>query len=101
MPAPWTEVEDQHLCIAYINVSEDSSVGTDQNSSKLWNRIYEKFEALRNEQKLPKTRDKSANLQNRWASKIKPEVALFANLTHQVLVCHNVKLMVLIDLVYR
>lgn len=86
MPPPWSETEDRNLCIAYINISEDSSVGTDQNSTKLWNRVFEKFELLRDEQNLPRNREKAANLQNRWASKIKPEVALFVNLVQQVFV---------------
>ena len=85
MPAQWSEAEDINLCRSFINISEDSSVGTDQSSMTLWTRVFEKFERLREEQNLPRHRDKSANLQNRWAGRIKPDVALFVNIVQQVL----------------
>lgn len=84
MPSAWSEREDINLCKAFLNVSEDSSVGTDQSSSKLWQRVFEKFEELRKSDASPLIREKSATLQTRWAGKIKPDVALFANVLHQV-----------------
>ena len=84
MPAQWSVQEDVNLCIAFMNVSEDSSLGTDQSSTTLWTRVFERFEQLRLEQKLPRHREKPGMLQNRWASKIKPDVALYVNLMQQV-----------------
>ena len=84
MAPPWSEAEDINLCRSYLNVSEDSIVGTDQTSAKLWQRVFTKFEELRIEQRMPLYRDKPSQLQNRWAGRIKPDVALFCNVLAQV-----------------
>lgn len=85
MPTPWSEQEDIYLCTAFVNVSEDSSVGTDQTSSRLWERVFEKFEELRKLNGGALVREKSATLQTRWAGKIKPDLALFVNILYQVI----------------
>jgi hypothetical protein len=76
--------EDVCLCEAYVNVTENVIVGTDQTWTKLWERVFEKFELLRVAKRLPQNRVKPTNLQNRWASKIKPDVGLICNKVQQV-----------------
>lgn len=80
----WSDDEDIMLCTAFVNVSEDGAVGTDQSSAKLWQRVFDKFKELCDAKKVSLKRDKAATLQNRWASRIKPDVGLFANILTQV-----------------
>ena len=39
----WTNLEDETLCRAWLNVSQDPIVGTNQKIENLYGRIFEKF----------------------------------------------------------
>ncbi|XP_070669158.1 uncharacterized protein [Malus domestica] len=40
----WTFEEDVSLCLAWVSVSEDGAVGTNQNKKVLWDKIIAKFQ---------------------------------------------------------
>ena len=40
----WTCEEDVALCLAWVSVSEDDVVGTNQNKKVLWDKIIAKFQ---------------------------------------------------------
>ena len=40
----WTCEEDVALCLAWVSVSEDGAVGTNQNKKFLWDKIITKFQ---------------------------------------------------------
>lgn len=42
----WTAIEDVALCQAYLSVSEDPIVGTDQSAEQLWTQIHAAWAAL-------------------------------------------------------
>ena len=39
----WTFDEDIALCLAWISISEDGAIGTNQNRKVLWGKIVDKF----------------------------------------------------------
>ena len=39
----WTCEEDVALCLAWVSVSEDGAIGTNQNKKVLWDKIVAKF----------------------------------------------------------
>ncbi|KAG5548541.1 hypothetical protein RHGRI_014032 [Rhododendron griersonianum] len=39
----WSKEEDEALCKAWLRVSEDAAIGTDQARAKLWDRVRAEF----------------------------------------------------------
>ncbi len=39
----WTETEDLSLTIAWLEVSEDATIGTEQKITTFWENVYKKF----------------------------------------------------------
>lgn len=78
----YTDPEDIALCKAYINVSQDKTVGANQKSDKFWERIMEKYHEVLDEydkdrqSKLPRGRDQ-ISMYNRFSRKIQPDVTKF------------------------
>jgi hypothetical protein len=51
-PANFTAEEDVFLCRAYVNVSLDPAVGTDQSAETFWKKVKDKFTSLYKEERL-------------------------------------------------
>ena len=66
-PAPsrpsWSVAKDLCLCQAWLRVTEDLVVGTNQHRSRMWERVHHEFVAIRGKN------ERNANgLMNRWAT---------------------------------
>jgi hypothetical protein len=55
-------LEDETLCSAYLNVSKDSIIGTNQATKSYWGRIIDYFNEMK---KISSTRTQSS-FQHRW-----------------------------------
>jgi hypothetical protein len=75
-PPNYSQLEDELLCRAYVNISTDPTVGTDQSGETFWKRIKERFDVLAADK--DKVMDRSSNsLKNRFQKTIQPEMNYF------------------------
>lgn len=66
--ANWTTQEDEALCIAWLNTSQDASVGINQRATTLYDRVYQHFLAICTEKQIPGNPDLRApkGIKARW-----------------------------------
>ena len=76
----WTPEEEVALCKAFINVSKDASIGTDQDAKSFWSRVTKVYCEIITTPPGSSTIRPSTALQNRWSSIINPDTKLFASL---------------------
>ena len=82
--------EDAALTKAWVSVSEQADVGTDQDAQCFWNGIYDKYKAIlvedgaKTEQWLLETRTVSA-LQCRWRRQINKSCQLFLSIMRRII----------------
>jgi len=74
----YTIAEDLALCSAYLNVSQDATVGTNQKSETYWERITNYY----NNSKVPRTRTEIA-LSHHWGS-IAKDTSLFCGIKGEI-----------------
>lgn len=80
----WSEAEIDHLCYAWLQVSEDASVGTGQKAEVFWIRVYDAL-ALRLENAgLPDLGKQWQHAQSKFGA-VSRDVSLFAAKYQQVL----------------
>lgn len=81
----WTVLEDETLCQAWLEVSQDPVVGTNQRTETLYSRVYEKFVEICTEKTasvVPEQRTASG-IKGRWHF-INKSVSKFAGFMAQV-----------------
>ena len=79
----YSKTEDELLCRAYVNITTDPTVGTDQTSTTFWQRIKDKFDLLRDGKENVKDRSWDS-LRNRFQKTIQPEMNYFNRYFKQV-----------------
>ena len=75
----WNQTEDVQLCRAWVHISHDPVVGTDQKADVFWKRVLENFELLMStvseEDVVPTTRTQ-CSIRNRFKT-IQSEISKF------------------------
>ncbi|KAH7858964.1 hypothetical protein Vadar_029879 [Vaccinium darrowii] len=60
----WIKEEDEALCKAWLRISEDAVIGTDQPRGKLWERIQDEFNKIMGHE----TERNTTGLMHRWST---------------------------------
>ncbi|EHS63207.1 uncharacterized protein PGTG_21358 [Puccinia graminis f. sp. tritici CRL 75-36-700-3] len=75
----YTEPEDYELCRAWVQVSEDPAVGTNQEGSTFWQRVWTVYREA-----VPSPKQPVASLKKRWSNNLQPAINKFRGIVHQV-----------------
>ncbi|EHS63650.1 uncharacterized protein PGTG_20919 [Puccinia graminis f. sp. tritici CRL 75-36-700-3] len=75
----YTEPEDYELCRAWVQVSEDPAVGTNQDGGTFWQRISTVYHEA-----VPRPIRPVTSLKKRWSNNVQPPINKFRGIVHQV-----------------
>ncbi|EHS62626.1 uncharacterized protein PGTG_22601 [Puccinia graminis f. sp. tritici CRL 75-36-700-3] len=75
----YTEPEDYELCRAWVQVSEDPAVGTNQDGNTFWQRIRTVYHEA-----VPRPIRPLTSLKKRWSNHLQPSINKFRGMVHQV-----------------
>ncbi|KAA1076768.1 hypothetical protein PGT21_050090 [Puccinia graminis f. sp. tritici] len=75
----YTEPEDYELCRAWVQVSKDPAVGTNQEATTFWQRVWTVYHEA-----VPSPQRPFSSVKKRWSNNLQPAINKFRGIVHQV-----------------